>query len=60
MSGGKPGQDMDQYVRIGVNRYKVDTLENNWNEERFDINYIKQLKPTLSVSEKKKLIFLVS
>lgn len=28
-----------------VNRYKPSVLENNWNEERFDINNIKQLKP---------------
>ena len=24
-----------------INGYKVTTLENNWNEERFDLNYIK-------------------
>lgn len=46
----KKEQNMDQYVRCGVNRYKVDVLENNWNEERFDIKYIKELKPTLSVN----------
>lgn len=43
---------MDKYVRIGVNRYEVSTLENNWNEERFDTKYIKELKPALNVSLK--------
>lgn len=50
-------QSMDKYVRIGVNRYKVDILVNNWNEERFDSNYIKQLKPALNVNFKALISF---
>lgn len=42
--------NLDKYVKIRTNRYETDTLENNWNEERFDINYIKKLKPALNVS----------
>ena len=26
------------------NGYKIDILENNWNEERFDSKYIKEMK----------------
>jgi hypothetical protein len=28
-----------------INRYKVTTLENNWNEDRFDLNYVTQHRP---------------
>ena len=32
-----------------TNGYKVNVLENNWNEERFDSRYIKETKPILNV-----------
>ena len=28
-----------------INGYKPNTLENNWNEERFDLKHVKELKP---------------
>ena len=31
------------------NRYTVGTLENNWNEERYDAKYIREIKPITSV-----------
>lgn len=35
--------------RTGINRYKPSILENNWNEDRFDKNYVKQHKPLTNV-----------
>jgi hypothetical protein len=31
------------------NGYKIEILENNWNEERFDSKYIKEMKPISNV-----------
>jgi hypothetical protein len=31
------------------NKYTPDTMVNNWNEERFDANYTKLLKPITNV-----------
>ena len=31
------------------NRYTVNTLENNWNEERYDAKYVREIKPITSV-----------
>jgi hypothetical protein len=31
-----------------VNGYTPGTLENNWNEERFDLKYLKESKPLSS------------
>ncbi|CAF0954918.1 unnamed protein product [Brachionus calyciflorus] len=37
--------------RTGINRFKCDVLENNWIEDRFDKDYLKQQKPlNLNVS----------
>ena len=33
---------------VFINGYKVTTLENNWNEERFDLNYITDHRPLIS------------
>ena len=39
-----------------INGYKVNTLENNWNEDRFDLNYVTEHKPILSNVSLSKLI----
>jgi hypothetical protein len=31
-----------------INGYKVTTLENNWNEDRFDLDYITEHRPIIS------------
>ena len=31
------------------NGYNIGVLENNWNEERFDTKYLKEIKPVLNV-----------
>jgi hypothetical protein len=35
--------------KLFTNQYKIGVLENNWNEDRFDSNYLKELKPISSV-----------
>ncbi len=38
-----------------VNGYKISTLEKNWNEDRFDLNHLKdQRKPISEVSIQEK------
>jgi hypothetical protein len=40
-----------------VNGYAPGTLENNWNEERFDIKYLKESKPIPSQVLIKRFLF---
>ena len=45
-----PNADLAGTVSVNkiCNRYIIDVLENNWNEERFDIEYLKTDKPLQS------------
>ena len=36
--------------RNGINRYRCDVLENNWNEDRHDKNYVREHRPLTLVS----------
>ncbi len=36
--------------KLFVNSYRTAVLENNWNEERFDTNYLKAIRPIQNVN----------
>jgi hypothetical protein len=47
---------MNAERRLTNNQYRIEVLENNWNEERFDLKYMSEHRPMPSdVTKTKKL-----